>query len=211
MTNYGYCFKSIFDKNDYEECEKYYKIYFTNDDRFAIISKESFDVVSKYKWHIRPDGYVEAKNKNKENILLHRLVTNFQYPIVDHINRNKLDNRLNNLRCVTASQNQVNKSIQKNNTSGITGVSWDKSRNKWHVMITVNHNHINLGRFDSLEEAREVRRKAEKIYHKEYSPITKTDFLISNNIDSTSSKNKKAKQLNIPIVDEEYIIGMLSQ
>lgn len=39
----------------------------------------------------------------------------------------------------------------------------------------------------------------------------KTNFLINNNIDSTSSKNKKAKQLNIPIVDEEYIIGMLSQ
>ena len=40
---------------------------------------------------------------------------------------------------------------------------------------------------------------------------TKTNFLINNDIDSTSSKNKKAKQLNIPIVDEEYIIGMLSQ
>lgn len=39
----------------------------------------------------------------------------------------------------------------------------------------------------------------------------KTNFLVNNNIDSTSSKNKKAKQLNIPIVDEEYIIGMLSQ
>ena len=40
---------------------------------------------------------------------------------------------------------------------------------------------------------------------------TKTSFLINNNVDSTSSKNKKAKQLNIPIVNEEYIIGMLSQ
>lgn len=40
---------------------------------------------------------------------------------------------------------------------------------------------------------------------------TKTNFLINNNVDSTSSKNKKAKQLNIPIVNEEYIIGMLSQ
>ena len=39
----------------------------------------------------------------------------------------------------------------------------------------------------------------------------KTSFLINNNVDSTSSKNKKAKQLNIPIVDEEYIIGMLSK
>lgn len=113
MNNYGKCFKSVFDGNEFIEKEDYYEIHFNNTEEFALISKESFEKVKQYKWHIRPDGYIEAKNSNKENILLHRLVTDFKYETVDHINRKKLDNRLENLREVTVSQNQINKSMQK--------------------------------------------------------------------------------------------------
>lgn len=77
MTNYNKCFKSIFDKNEYEKCNNYYKMYFSNDkNNYALISDSSFTKVQQYKWHIRPDGYVESKYKN-ESILLHRLVTDF--------------------------------------------------------------------------------------------------------------------------------------
>lgn len=176
MNNYGKCFRSIFDGNEFVEKEDYYEIHFCNTEEFALISKESFEKVKQYKWHIRPDGYIEAKNSNKENILLHRLVTDFKYETVDHINRKKLDNRLENLREVTVSQNQINKSMQKNNTSGVVGVSWDKDRGMWHVMITVNKKHINLGRYTDLEVAKSVRLEAEKKYHKEYTPIERKAY-----------------------------------
>lgn len=176
MKNHGKCFKSIFDQNEYLKCEGYYKMYFDDKDLYALISDCSYEQVKQYKWHIRPDGYVETKINN-QSVLLHRFVINFKYETVDHINRNKLDNRIENLREVSVSQNQINKSIQKNNTSGVVGVSWDKSRNLWHVMITVDKKHINLGRYLTLEEAELVRLEAERKYHKEYTPIERRQYV----------------------------------
>ena len=61
-----------------------------------------------------------------------------------------------------------NKGLQKRNTSGHKGVSWDKSKNKWYTYITVNYKLINLGRFSILEDAIEARKKAEIKYFGEY-------------------------------------------
>ena len=88
--------------------------------------------------------------------------------MVDHINRNPLDNRKSNLRIVNNQQNSMNKGHQKRNTSGHKGVSWDKSRNKWYAYITVNYKLINLGRFNILEDAIKARKKAEIKYFGEY-------------------------------------------
>lgn len=140
----------------------------------TMVSLDKYDLVKEYKYYIRKDGYIEgskSKNKIKERFLLHRLIMGFPYGQVDHINRNKLDNRNENLREVTNSQNQVNQGMMKNNTSGITGVTWDKSRNKWKVNLNINNKCYNLGRFDTLEKAKEIRFQAEKEYQKEYVPI----------------------------------------
>lgn len=140
----------------------------------TMVSLDKYDLVKEYKYYIRKDGYIEgnkSKNKIKERFLLHRLIMGFPSNQVDHINRNKLDNRNENLREVTNSQNQVNQGIMKNNTSGITGVTWDKSRNKWKVSLNINNKCYNLGRFDTLEEAKKIRFQAEKEYQKEYIPI----------------------------------------
>ena len=59
----------------------------------------------------------------------------------------------------------------------MVGVSWDKSRNLWHVMITVDKKHINLGRYLTLEEAELVRLEAERKYHKEYTPIERRQYV----------------------------------
>jgi hypothetical protein len=72
---------------------------------------------------------------------------------VDHKNRISICNDKNNLRLATRSENQRNKNIQKNNTSGYKGVCWDKIRNKWKSAIHVNGKIINLGRFFTKEEA----------------------------------------------------------
>ena len=74
----------------------------------------------------------------------------------DHIDCNKLNNRRNNLRICTSSQNRWNRTAISTNTSGVKGVSWEKARNKWRVGITYRYKHHNLGRFDSIEDAAEA-------------------------------------------------------
>ena len=107
--------------------------------------------------------------------MLHRFImglgrTEEDNRIVDHINRNKLDNRKCNLRISDKTGNNRNVGLQKNNKSGITGVRWDKQTNKWKAEITVNYKNIYLGIFDSKEDAIKRRLIAEKKYFGEYAP-----------------------------------------
>jgi hypothetical protein len=82
--------------------------------------------------------------------------------VVDHINRDKLDNRISNLRDIPKRENHLNCRKSKNNTSGVTGVFMCKRR--WQASIVVNYKTIYLGRFDTVEEAARVRRLAEREY-----------------------------------------------
>jgi hypothetical protein len=90
---------------------------------------------------------------------------------IDHINGDGLDNRIENLRLATSSQNNRNRKTAKNSTTGIRGVCWDAARNKWMAHISVNGKFHNLGRFDSLAVARCVRRRAEVQLFGEFSSI----------------------------------------
>lgn len=83
---------------------------------------------------------------------------------IDHINRNKTDNRITNLRDVTQKQNLQNKSKRSDNTSGYPGVSWHKSYSKWVARIKHNYKDIHLGYFSILEAAISARKAAEKLY-----------------------------------------------
>ena len=89
--------------------------------------------------------------------------------VVDHINHDITDNRKNNLRISTHQQNMMNTKIQKNNTSGVTGVKWHKGISKWIADITVSNERIYLGCFDNFNNAVQARRKAEQKYFGEYS------------------------------------------
>ena len=84
---------------------------------------------------------------------------------IDHINGDKLDNRIENLREVSHGQNGQNTGLRVNNRSGIKGVSWAASRGNWLATITVHGKMRNLGRFDTLEDAAAARRAAEIEYH----------------------------------------------
>jgi hypothetical protein len=80
---------------------------------------------------------------------------------VDHIdNSNPLNDRINNLRLATRSQNNANRGKQSNNTSGFKGVHWDGFTSRWKAEITVNRKNINLGRFDKPEDAHAAYREA---------------------------------------------------
>lgn len=76
---------------------------------------------------------------------------------IDHINRNRKDNRWENLRHVTGSQNNKNSSKRRDNTSGINGVSWSKEKRKWVATIFAEGRHLNLGYFDDIEQAKVAR------------------------------------------------------
>lgn len=82
----------------------------------------------------------------------------------DHKNRNGLDNRRENLRLITISQNMHNRAVFKSNTSGMSGVHYNKGKKKWEASITINWKRIYLGSFKSKEDAIEMRSKVEDGY-----------------------------------------------
>jgi hypothetical protein len=87
---------------------------------------------------------------------------------IDHINGDRLDNRICNLRVASHAENQRNSRRPTANTSGIKGVSWDKRESKWQANIRVNNKMINLGRFNNKEDAAAVYRAAALRYHGDF-------------------------------------------
>lgn len=134
----------------------------------VLVDEDDVQRVASISWWINSFGYVVGRVNGKETYL-HRFV--FTCPsglVVDHINGDKLDNRKENLRSCTIKENIRNSGISKNNSSGCSGVSFIKSRNKYRAYITVDRKQINLGRFLTLEAAISARKTAEKQYFKEF-------------------------------------------
>jgi hypothetical protein len=107
---------------------------------------------------------------DKRNYKLHRVVWMWVYgadpaDLLDHKDRDKTNNRIQNLREATHAQNQQNKKTYANNISGHKGVSWYPLRNKWRVRIQHNKAPILLGFFDTLEQAIAARKAAEGQMH----------------------------------------------
>jgi hypothetical protein len=102
-------------------------------------------------------GYIRV-SVNTTYYLLHRIIwlmTKCEWPTdeIDHINHDRNDNRLENLREVTRLINSRNCSKKVNNTSGITGVSWCKPRKKWKAAIKVNGCKYEIGFFSNIQDA----------------------------------------------------------
>ncbi len=106
------------------------------------------------------------------NYLAHRIAWLYSYgnlpKILDHINGNRNDNRLCNLRECTRSQNQYNHKNYSTNTSGVKGVSWNTKMQKWKVAIRTKFGRLHLGYYKSLDEAKDVIMKARIKYHGEF-------------------------------------------
>ena len=106
---------------------------------------------------------------NGKSYSLHRLI--FLYMTgsmpenqVDHKDRDRLNNKYENLRQATAMVNSQNQHIRIDNTSGIKGVYWNSLRDKWHARITVNKKVIHLGYYTEKTKAERIRRDAETEY-----------------------------------------------
>lgn len=98
---------------------------------------------------------------------MHHLLTGKSY---DHADRNPLNNRRYNLREATMIENAQNHTRQKSNTSGIVGVEFRQSNNKWCANITVNKKRIWLGYFHNKKDAIIARLQAEKKYFGKFAP-----------------------------------------
>jgi len=143
----------------------------------VLIDKEDIEKVNKYKWWIsNGNGYIFADSRGEENLYrlsLHRYILNVddREILVDHINRNRLDNRKCNLRKTTPTGNSINRSVQSNNKSGIIGVSWSRKLNKWEVRIKLHGKKKFIGYSKDFEEATKMRLQAElDIFGEEYAP-----------------------------------------
>ena len=113
-------------------------------------------------------------NGKSKYFRVHRLIALYFIPnpqnkqLVDHIDRNPLNNSINNLRWATPSENQMNKSIQKNNKSTQTGVYFDKHINRWLVKMYINGIQKHIGNYLNFEDAVKVRKEQEEIHYKEF-------------------------------------------
>jgi hypothetical protein len=120
----------------------------------TIVDDDDFEYLSQFNWYCDNKGYACRGFQRHKKIFMHRVVnvtpTGFE---TDHINRNKLDNRKCNLRSCTNTENQVNKNLNKNNTSGYKGVCFSKRKGLWQAYVSVNHSVKWLGYFDNPIEA----------------------------------------------------------
>lgn len=125
----------------------------------ALVDDEDYQrVVSLGKWtahHIKGNWYAlttTRENGIKRNLYMHKLIATFP-GMVDHKNRNGLDNQKENLRPASASQNTANSKIPSNNTSGFKGVFYDPRKERWSARICVRGVRRRLGSYRTPEEA----------------------------------------------------------
>jgi hypothetical protein len=109
----------------------------------------------------------------RKTMLLHRLIMNCHEKgfYVDHINKDILDNRKENLRVCTNAENCQNRKIRSTNTSGYKGVSFVKHINKWQARIYVNKVEINLGYFVNKNDAAIAYNNAAIQHHKQFAVL----------------------------------------
>jgi len=116
-------------------------------------------------------GYIQTgiKGKYYKNHRLIFLMHHGYLPdVIDHIDGDRTNNRIENLREATRAENNYNAKKPKHNKSGVKGVHWVNWYGKWRARFNVNKTVIDVGYFDDLEEAKKAIEKARKKYHKQF-------------------------------------------
>jgi len=138
--------------------------------QFAIVDAEDYERISQWTWFARYNRSTKRFYANRNAPVINGKRRSIQMAnvildvtgIVDHRNHNSLDNRKQNLRSCTLSQNCMNKRTYSNNKSGHAGVYWEKRRNKWKPFIRKDGKLLTLGSFVDVAEAIRARRQAEQ-------------------------------------------------
>lgn len=117
-------------------------------------------------------GYVRIRIDQKDywaHTLAHLYVTgDWPEEDVDHVNGHKGDNRWENIRKASRSQNNANMGIPRHNTSGVKGVAWDRAKGMWRAQIKVSRKQIWLGYFRDIEDAKAAYAAAAHKYFGEF-------------------------------------------
>lgn len=135
---------------------------------FALIDKDDFDRLSKFKWHF--DGRYAARGFSSNGKVykkyLHKEIVD--YKMVDHINGNKLDNRKENLRPTNKSLNAANAKTSNGKYRGVSFAKDGKKKKRWKSRITVDGKSIALGIYLTRDEAAFAYRQAANKYFGEH-------------------------------------------
>jgi len=152
--------------------------------KVAIVDDEDFEYLNQFRWcaNQKKNNRFYAYRGKKINgkytmIYLHRFILKIidKKIFVDHANMDTLDNRKINLRICSHSQNQMNKQIQKNNSSSFKGVHFDKRCNKFFAVITLNRKRIWCGYYIDPIDAAKAYNEAALKYHGEFAKLNKID------------------------------------
>ena len=147
----------------------------------AIIDDSDFERLSQFKWcaNVVKGGRAYATRNSstkdgakKQKIYMHRVILGAAAGLeVDHINGDTLDNRRENLRQCTTSENQMNRGKARHNKSGYKGVCWHKQNKMWRALIKINQKSKLLGYFNSAEDAHQAYCKAAQEIHGKFANV----------------------------------------
>lgn len=160
-------------RNTYIEFCDFY-IGTTNNGTEFKISKCDFNIVKKYCWRKNNNGYLVTNIPHKDkrySVEMHRFIIN-NYPfdpdtkdyVIDHIDRDKLNNTRDNFRFIKRQENSFNSNLPISNSSGVIGVYWHKKNSKWCAKIKKDFKDIYLGSYVDKNDAIKARLLAEIEY-----------------------------------------------
>lgn len=160
--------------NIYDLSGKYGIGYAINTNNEFYFDLEDYDKIKDYCWYenVNKGGYHSLETRDwKNNNNLIRMCWLLGCKGYDHVDRNPLNNRRNNLRQATVVENNRNHRISKRNTSGVIGIGYYKAGNKWRAYISnVENKFISLGYYEDKDDAIRARLVAEKEIYKEFAP-----------------------------------------
>lgn len=137
----------------------------SNCDKYMLCDRSIWKEAGKYTWRLDDHGYASASIYGK-TVRFHSYFYGKQDFVIDHIDRDKLNNMSANLRNVDRRTNNQNVDIRSNNSTGYIGVSYDKRRDKFYSYINYESRKRKfLGYFNTAVEASKAREQAELIYY----------------------------------------------
>ena len=144
--------------------------------KVALVDIEDYEWLNQWKWqaHKNTKGffYVAGRNKKQKFQSMHRKIMKAPKGMeVDHINGDGLDNRRNNLRTCSHSQNIMNSKMRIDNTNGYKGIRYHKQNKKWQARIKKNKKDNHLGYFTTPQEAALAYNEAAKKFFGEFAKL----------------------------------------
>ncbi len=123
----------------------------------ALVDDEDYAYLSQFKWNAKksPRSIYAKRKINNRDVTLHRFILGISDPSIkiDHWDGDGLNNQRHNLRVANDQQNQRNRRLNLNSTSGFKGVTWRKDLKKWNAALEIKTKRLHLGYFDCPLEA----------------------------------------------------------